>query len=191
MFCNNCGSQVEEGAKFCQHCGAIVVDRAKGQNPEQPSYTHEQPNYASKENYSSQPYQNNEQNVSSGSDYYQHNQYGQPGQNNQPGPQQYSQYNPVPPQYQQPNQYGYAQPVQQKPGAGFGIASLVMSLVSIFLFPIILSILALIFGIIGVAKNSGKGMAIAGIIISAIVIVIYIILIVMGVSLLATMGYLL
>lgn len=36
MYCNNCGSQIAEGAAFCSHCGSAVSsnvqDNMKSQN---------------------------------------------------------------------------------------------------------------------------------------------------------------
>lgn len=63
---------------------------------------------------------------------------------------------------------------------GFNIASLVLGIVSIVLWcmwfiSIPCSILALIFGILGI-KKQGKGMAIAGIITGAISLVIWVVL---------------
>ena len=69
-----------------------------------------------------------------------------------------------------------AQPVQKDPTNGLAIAGLIISLVSMILCCGALSPISLILSIIGVEKKkkkngSGKGMAIAGIIISAITIV--------------------
>ena len=68
--------------------------------------------------------------------------------------------------------------VQQGGHTGFAVASLVLSILSLILcccmgFNFILAIPALIFGILALVKRySGKGMAIAGIIISSIAIIV-------------------
>lgn len=59
---------------------------------------------------------------------------------------------------------------------GFSVASLVLGIISILLsctgiFAIILAILSIIFGIFGI-KKGGKGMAIAGIILSSLALII-------------------
>jgi len=58
----------------------------------------------------------------------------------------------------------------QKNGVGFGVAGMVCGIVALLLsccFPVvtfILALLAVIFGGLGIKKNSGKGMAIAGLV---------------------------
>ncbi len=65
---------------------------------------------------------------------------------------------------------------QQEGGAGFGIASLVLGILSLITFctlciNIPLAILAIIFGIIQLVKGNGKGLAIGGLITSVLSIV--------------------
>ncbi len=81
------------------------------------------------------------------------------------------QYPPAPPAgYGQP----YQQPAQSK---GLAVASLVLGIVSLFLFGIIAGPLAIIFGALRVKPGSaGRGMAIAGIILGALGIIGYIVL---------------
>lgn len=83
--------------------------------------------------------------------------------------------------YQQAYNNGqyYGQAQAKGTGTGFGIASLVLGIISIFTFACcinyILAILAIIFGIVQIVKNEKKGLAIAGIIMGAISIIIAII----------------
>ena len=70
--------------------------------------------------------------------------------------------------YQQP--YPYTEPA---PSQGFGVASLVLGIVSLVLFctcvNVLLAVIAIVFGIVQLAKpQAKKGMAIAGIITSAV-----------------------
>ena len=72
------------------------------------------------------------------------------------------------------------QEAYQAPGRGFGIASLVLGVISLILFcsciNIVLAVVSIIFGIIQlVQKDAPKGMAIAGIITSCLSIVLFII----------------
>ena len=79
------------------------------------------------------------------------------------------------PGYGMPNQGFYQQPVAM-PGKGFATAGLVCGIISFFFLPIILSILAIIFG--GVAKSKGfrGGMATAAIVLGIIALALTIIL---------------
>ena len=73
---------------------------------------------------------------------------------------------------------------------GFAIASLVMSLVAVpFGFILLIpSILAIIFGIVGISKSSaagsGRAMSVAGLIIGAVAAILWIALMAIGISLL-------
>ena len=77
--------------------------------------------------------------------------------------------------YQQPV-YGQATQKQKGDSIGFGIASLILGIASIFLFACcvnyILAILAIIFGIVQIVTNKRKGLAIGGIVTAGISIVI-------------------
>ena len=152
----------------------------------QPDYSHPQydPNNLGKPDYSQMNYNSG----AAGADYNQ-NGYGQPagGQNyNQNG---YGQPNG----YQNYNQNGYGQPngganynqngYNQSPygaatksdSTGFGIASLVLGIISIFTFfcciNYILSIIAIVLGIVQIVKSSKKGLAIGGIVTAVISII--------------------
>lgn len=80
-------------------------------------------------------------------------------------------------QYQQPYGQQYQQPgmATKNDGTGFGIASLVLGIISIFTvfccINYILAILAIIFGIVQIVRSKQKGLAIGGIITAAISIV--------------------
>ncbi len=93
---------------------------------------------------------------------------------NQYQPQgQYQMYQAPQTPYQQP-QYQYRQPTPSIPGNGFCIASLVLGIISLFLWAlpivnIIIIILAIIFGIVGLTKKRADGKAIAGIIMAGLV----------------------
>ncbi len=99
-------------------------------------------------------------------------------------------YNPNGYYYSSPapyNQPVYQQPVQQpekQPASGLATASMVLGILSLvlFMFPFVISILAIIFG--GVAKSKGNksGMATAGLVCGIISLVLWIFLIVVGIS---------
>lgn len=86
------------------------------------------------------------------------------------------------------NQNGYnnIQAGAPKPGAGLGIASMVLGIVALcisccfYYVSIPLAIIGAILGAVGIAKNSGKGMAIAGLVCSIISLVPGIIMAVTG-----------
>ena len=85
----------------------------------------------------------------------------------QPEQTQYQQYQVPQDNYQQP-QYQQTQP---QGGSGFGVAALVLGIIALLLcwipyINIVCTILAFIFGIIGIVKKSGKGQAIAGLVLS-------------------------
>jgi hypothetical protein len=79
-----------------------------------------------------------------------------------------------------PPSYGYPQP-QQQPGNGFAIASLVCGIIGLIIFGIILGPLAVIFGGVGLSRAnrgaSGKGLAIAGLVMGTIATIAAIVLI--------------
>lgn len=129
--------------------------------------------------YSQQPYGQPQQQQQQQQYSYSQQPYGQSQQ------QQYS-YGQQP--QQQQYQQGYGQPVYPYPNAvpqnrdsvGFGVASLVLGILSIFLFAccvnFIMALLAIIFGIVQIAKSKKRGMAIAGIITSVISVILSILL---------------
>ena len=138
----------------------------------QPQYD---PNNLGKPDYSQMNYNSG----AAGADYNQ-NGYGQPagGQNyNQNG---YGQSNGGV-NYNQNgyNQTGYNQPpygaATKSDSTGFGIASLVLGIISIFTFfcciNYILAVIAIVLGIVQIVKSSKKGLAIGGIVTAVISII--------------------
>ena len=105
---------------------------------------------------------NNQQSETEIQDTYQQNTYEQPNDNRQPYAQQ--------PVNEQPKKEG---------GVGFGIASLVLGILSLLLFcaciNIPLAIMAVIFGIIQLVNGNGKGMAILGLVTAGLSIIAMII----------------
>jgi hypothetical protein len=156
--CRTCGAQLDDNAKFCRYCGKPAEDTQSFQN-------------------TGNMYGN--QNTG--------NMYGNQNTGNMYGNQGYP-------------YYGGYQPVQEKKTNGFAIASLVLSLVGIIVgwlaatmlaagsivggmtFVAILlyapSALGILFGIAGIAKSnqpgySGKGLAIAGLVIGIIFFLVW------------------
>lgn len=143
----------------------------------QPDYSQPQydPNNLGKPDYSQMNYNSG----AAGADYNQ-NGYGQPT-----GGQNYNQNG-----YGQPNggvnynqngynQNGYNQPpygaATKSDSTGFGIASLVLGIISIFTFfcciNYILAVIAIVLGIVQIVKSSKKGLAIGGIVTAVISII--------------------
>lgn len=110
----------------------------------------------------------------------------QPIYNNQMSPQGQQPYGtPYGAPQQNPNTY-YAQPVQQQQQSkGLGIASMVLGIFSVitvwFGIGIVSAIVGLILGIVGRSKNKSDGFALAGIILSSLMLavgILYIIIVV-------------
>jgi len=100
----------------------------------------------------------------------------------QPEQQPYNQQPEQSQYYSQPNQ-PYMPPEQEpKPGAGMSVASMVLGIVSIVLccfwyIGVICAVIGLVLGIVSIKKGpSGKGMAIAGIILSCITLLLVILI---------------
>ncbi len=136
-----------------------------GNVPQQPDYTQQYNQYLQQNNQNG-AYQNyNNQN----------SQYNQNGQYNPNG--QYGQY----PNYQyQPQQYNsynnYVEPDDS--GKGFAVTSLVLGLVSFFCCGLFAAVPGLIFGILSKRKQPlNNGLAIAGIVLSSIGILIWLVLV--------------
>ena len=117
-------------------------------------------------------------------------QYQQP-EPQKPQPQARQQYQQAEPQQPQQPQYQYQQPhpqqyqqAQQPKSNGLAIASLVLGIISIIflclpVLPVLTAIIGLILGIINLVKgNDGKGMAIAGVILSGISLIFGVLLII-------------
>lgn len=143
----------------------------------QPDYSQPQydPNNLGKPDYSQMNYNSG----AVGADYNQ-NGYGQPA-----GGQNYNQNGYCQPNggvnYNQNgyNQTGYNQPpygaATKSDSTGFGIASLVLGIISIFTFfcciNYILAVIAIVLGIVQIVKSSKKGLAIGGIVTAVISII--------------------
>ena len=79
--------------------------------------------------------------------------------------------------------------VPQQESKGFSIASMVLGIVSLVLVCIPAGIVAIILGGVSLAtKKGGRGMAIAGLVCAIIGIAVYVILTIIGASLLSSMG---
>lgn len=176
MFCNKCGKEIADGMQVCGYCGNPVGENqaAGGQMSGSQVYGEPAPSYSGySQNFSSQnnQYQNNS---------YQNNQY-------QGNSYQNSQY-----QYQN-GQYGYGTPQNMDGGAtGLAVASMVLGIVALLIgccastwwFTVIVAVISIVLGILALQKkSSGRGMAIAGIVCSAIALVFMIIVICAGVAL--------
>ena len=166
-FCSKCGSAYNDGAKFCIKCGATLPDG----KPVQPMTAPQR---------LSQP-------------VYQQPTVQQPVYQ-QPAPQQPVYQQPMPqgqPVYQQPAVQPYqqsaqpvvqpyqpqVQPAEREPrakGNGMCSAGFVLSLLGVFLFGItsVFGLLFSVFGLIsaGKKKQDGKGKAVAGIILSVVML---------------------
>ncbi len=164
MFCPNCGSNNPDGVAFCANCGSQLDNQQPQQAVPQPEFQ--------------QPQQQPQQ-------QYQQPEFQQPYQQ----PQQ---------QYQPP--YMPPMPVTAPvPGKALGIAGMVLGIVSLVLccllwyLTLILSIPGLILSCIGLSKakkeNVPNGMAVAGIVCSAINIGVNIIFIVLVALSVASLGF--
>ena len=166
MFCKNCGSVLNDDAKFCYKCG-IKVDSVNADFV--PSYVD---NTASASNPApvTEPTEN-----ASVSDYTQVPS-GEVSFSNSNAMGEQPVYTTVPPA-------AYNMPANQntKDKGGFAVASLVLGIVSYVACCVgpITQILAVIFGIIGI-KSSKKGLAIAGIILGALGIVLSIVIFILS-----------
>lgn len=169
-FCSNCGSAYNEGAKFCIKCGATlpggkpVQPMTASQRPSQPVYqqqTVQQPVYQQPAAPQQPVYQ---QPISQGQPVYQ-----------SPTPQPQPVYQQPVQQIVQPQQL--VQPAKSEPKAksnGMCSAGFVLSLLGVFLFGItsLFGLLFSIFGLVsaGKKKQDGKGKAVAGIILSVVML---------------------
>ena len=127
MFCNQCGSQLADGSKFCNVCGAkqIVYDSA----PQQIEQGHAQQDYGPTQAYGNQGYEQpyvdqgyeQQQNYGQaqqgyGQPYNNQEQYGQPYYEQQPMPGQNLEQQSMPNRsFEQQPMYNQAAPVQPAP----------------------------------------------------------------------------
>lgn len=99
------------------------------------------------------------------------------------------------PQYQQPVYQQPMMPQEPPKSVGLAVASMVMGILALLLsccvpyLPILLALLAVVFGGISLAKKmGGKGMAIAGLVCGIIGLIPAVILIVTGAALFSALG---
>lgn len=109
------------------------------------------------------------------------NNYGENGQNNDSNNYPPYERQPNQPQYnqQQPYEYQSYMPPQESPSKGMGIASLVLGIAAFVCCGAISAIPGLILGIIARRKDPTNGIALAGIIISAVGILYTVVLMVL------------
>lgn len=158
MICSNCGKEIPDGVKFCPECGAPAASEPFiPAEPAAPAV----PPYPSDPVYPSEPVQ-------------------------QAYPQPSAPY--APPQTY-PGQQTYRQPVYAAPAQktnGLAVAGFVCSLAS-FILPyvgVVTAIVGLILSIIGIGQikksgEKGRGLAIAGIIIGALIILLTIVAVIL------------
>lgn len=172
MYCKNCGSQIDDNANVCGYCGTPVHTQNGFSGNQQNNtafgqqvYGEPTPSYSGSTQNAS--YQNSSQNMNQGYNGQQYQNNGYPNQNQGYG-------------------YGAPQPSNMDGGSmGFAITSMVLGIVAIlmmccvssFWLKTIVGVLGLVFGIVSLQNknNSGKGMAIAGIVCSGIALVVYVI----------------
>ncbi len=94
----------------------------------------------------------------------------------------------------QSNQVGNYNGGNNKNGVGLGVASMVLGILAIlfsccfYYLSVPLSLVGLILGAVGIKKNNGKGMAIAGLVLSIISLALGIITIAIGGAFLTELG---
>ena len=187
-ICKNCGANIDESAKFCTTCGQPntpsmpTMDTTVSGGYTEPTYT-EPANTEPTQQQGSTNYGQTSYDCG-----YQQSNYGQSSYNGgyqQPQQNAYQQNT-----YGQPNYNGgaYQQPVntvEPQKTNGMAITGFVMAICSAVLCCCgILAIPSLFFSIVGFKQTAdgnqkGKGLALAGIIISAVVLVIWLISIIL------------
>ena len=201
MFCQYCGKEIAEGGVCdCQNAAIqsedfnipLQNDYPQPQQPDNQTQQQLPQQYSNQpQQYSNQPHQYNNQPQQYGIQPHQYSDQPQPYYS-QP-PQAYSQ--PQPPYYGQPQiNYNY-NPISRQSN-GPATTGFVFALISIFLgwIPFIgwvFWILGLVFSIVGLATSgrrggAGRGLGIAGVIISAVDLIV---IIVVSVTLIATYNY--
>lgn len=179
----------EQNNPFSTENGGNPVEPQVPETPQQPDYS--QPSYTQQPNYTAQPdYSQPSYTTPQQPNYSQPTAYTQPQQPQQPSyvPPQQPPYQP-----QQPNSvyspYGPINPIEPKePGSGMAIASLILGISGIVTaifcccvpyIALICSILAVVFGILGLKAPSKRTMSIVGICLGGLAFVIGIILLLM------------
>lgn len=182
-ICKNCGANIDESAKFCTSCGQPntpsmpAMDTTVSGGYTEPTYTEPTANQGAS-NYGQTSYNGGFQQTGYGQSSY-NGGYQQPQQNTY-GQNTYGQPNYNQGAYGQP-MYN-AQPVapQTEKTNAMALTGFIISICSAVLCCCgLLAIPGLIFSIIGMSQTKdgkkGKGFALAGVIISAIVLVIWIV----------------
>lgn len=144
---------------FCKYCGANCPDNAQICSACGSNLTMQQ-----------QPAQAAYQQAQPQQPQYQQPQYQQPQQ------PQYQQPQQVP---YQPGQMPYPQPVMPAPGKGLAVAGMILGIISLFCFPVVTGLLAIIFGGVAMGKGYRGGMAVAGIVCGLLGIVGWILMLVL------------
>ncbi len=137
MFCQNCGQNLSDDAKFCENCGALTAPQSAAPAAQSPSPPYQQPVQPAYQQPAATPppYQQPSQPV-----YQQPYAYQKPPVQQAYGQGGYQQ--PVQPAYQQPYGYGAA-PVKKKSKAGLIVG-------------IILGVVVLVVGVIVLVSVLGK-----------------------------------
>lgn len=157
MYCSNCGTELREGVAFCPTCGQPVNGGQAGGT---------QSNSAQQGAASNpDPYTYGGGTQSSGQTNADPYQYG--GGNSYNGGNGY-----------QKDPYQYQQQPPRQDVDGFAIASLILGIISFFLFPIIGAILAIVFGNKSIRENGMNTMARVGKILGIVSLAIYIVVII-------------
>ena len=181
-FCPNCGSELPANTKFCPSCGQVIGAADQVENIQNTAASYGQYEQVPSEPVRTEPLPEYQQQTYGGG------QYAQQGYQD---PSVVPAYNPnqTAPGSYQPSYEAY----KAQPGGsavnGFGIAALVLGIAAFFLNFLIFipSVLAVIFGCLGIAKGNsqgtGKGMAIAGLVCGIIAALIYIIALIASASL--------
>ena len=184
-YCPNCGGELTSGLKYCPSCGCMLPASAQEPLPEKEIFP---------ENGTKRNEDNVFENIKSGKSGFE-------GKSDSPedesaagnaasssaessydsGYGSGSSYSRSSAENSY-SAYATAEPAVETRTNGFAIASLVCGIIALFLdfFFLIPSILAIVFGVIGIKNsaecNSGRGISIAGIIMGIISIALYIVL---------------
>ncbi len=155
MFCINCGHKLEDGVRFCEKCGFPVAVSAEEKPAEAAAPVAEEPKV--------EPIAAEEPKAEPAAEEV---------KEETPTAAEQPQTPPIP-QYTQPVN---AQPAKEEHKI-FSVISLVGGIFSMMFcwIPVLMivpEILAAVFGIIGLVKKGGKGMAIAGLILSCVAFVV-------------------
>ena len=178
-ICSNCGKECNDEIKFCMFCGNPFPAAEDVITPEEPAAEEYTEPSQVQEYHQENQQQYQQQSTEQKYEYRQQNSEQQYQQQN--AGTQYEQYGGQ--QYGAAPRYGqYAAQPQTGATNGFAIAALILGIIGItFVLNILLipSILAIIFGAVGLGKakktGTGRGMSIAGLVLGIISLAIVII----------------